>query len=102
MPSSNWICQSLLQTESDTALFGLDRENDGVDAVALLEDVAGVAELLAVGHFRNMDQTLHTGLDLDECPKIGEPCHGSGNALTGEQAFRRLLPGLGLQLFQAE
>ena len=42
---------SVLEAERDAALLGLDGEDDGVNTVALLENVAGVAHFFAVGHF---------------------------------------------------
>ena len=45
--SSPGVGEGLLEAERDAALFGFDGEDDGVDAVALLENVAGVAELFA-------------------------------------------------------
>jgi hypothetical protein len=51
---------------------GLMGEDDGIDAVALLEHVAGVADLLAPGHFRDVNEAFDAGFDLDECAEVHE------------------------------
>ena len=96
------VGECLLETERDPPLLRLDGENDGVDAVALLEHVAGMTDLFAPGHLRDMDKAFEAGFDLDEGPEVGKAGDGSGDALAGEQAFRRTVPGLGLKLLEAE
>ena len=96
------VGEGLLQAEGNPALLGLDGENDGVDPVALLENVAGVAELFAIGHFGNMNEAFHAGFNLNKSPEVGEPCDGSGDALAGDEALGRLFPGFGLELLEAE
>src|ERR1035437_1671685 len=46
-----WVAESLFEAEGNAALFGFDGKDDGVNAFALLEDVAGDADLLAPRHF---------------------------------------------------
>ena len=96
------VGQGLLEAERDAALLRLDGEDDGVDAVALLENVAGVANLLALGHLRDMNEAFDAGLNLDKCAEIGESGDGAGDALAGDEAVWRGLPGLGLELLEAE
>ncbi len=96
------IGEGLLEAERDAALLGLDGEDDGVDAVALLEDVAGVTKLFAVGHLGDVDEAFDAGLDLDKCAEVCQAGDGAGDALAGEQAFGGCFPGLGLKLLEAE
>src|ERR1035441_4196192 len=96
------VGEGLLEAEGDAPLLRLDGEDDCVDTVALLENVAGVAELFAVGHLRNMNEAFDARLDFDKCSKVGEAGDGAGDALAGDEAFRSLFPWLGLQLLEAE
>ncbi len=96
------VGEGLLEAERDAALFGLDGEDDGVDAVALLEHVAGVADLFAPGHLGDVNEAFDAGLDLDECAEVHEAGDGAGDALAGEEALGRGFPGLGLELLEAE
>ena len=45
------VGEGLLEAEGDASLLWLDAEDDDIDAGALFEQVGGVAELFAVGHF---------------------------------------------------
>ena len=94
------VGERLLQAERDAVFLRLDAEDDGVHAVALLEHVAGVAQLLAVGHLRDVDEALDAGFNLDKRPKIGQPGDRAGDALPGDEAHG--LPGLGLKLLEAK
>jgi len=79
----------------------MDRMNS-IDAVALLEDVAGMANLFAPGHFGDVNETFNAGLDLDKCTEVHEAGDGAGDALAGLQAVRRGGPGLSLELLEAK
>ena len=83
------VGEGLLEAERDAALLRLDGQNDGLDAVALLEQVAGVAQLFAVGHFGDVDEAFDAGLDLDECAEVGEPRDRAGDALADGEASGR-------------
>src|SRR5271157_2969195 len=96
------VGEGLLETEGDAALFRLDGEDDGVDCVTLLEDVAGVTEFFAPGHFRDVDEAFDAGFDFDKCAEVGEAGDRAGDALAGEQAFGGFVPGPGLELLEAE
>ena len=85
------VGEGLLEAEGDAALFRLDGEDDGVDAVALLEHVAGMADLLAPGHLRDVNEAFDAGLDLDECAEVGEAGDGAGDALAGLRGGREPL-----------
>ena len=75
------VGESLLQAERDAAFFGLDGEDDGIDGVALLENVAGMMDLLAPGHFGDVNEALDAGLDFDEGAEVGEAGDSAGDAL---------------------
>ena len=96
------VGEGLLEAKRDAPLFRLDGEDDGVNAVARLENVAGMADLFAVGHLGDVDEAFDAGLDLDECAEVGDAGYGAGDALAGGEVFGRGLPGLGLKLLEAE
>ena len=88
------VGERLLQSERDAVLLRLDAEDDGVHAVALLEHVAGVAQLLAIGHLRDVDEAFDAGFNFDKRPKVGQPRDRAGDALPGDEGHG--LPWLGL------
>ena len=96
------IGERLLETERDAALFGLDGEDDRVDGVALLENVAGMADLFAPGHFRDVDQAFDAGLDLDEGAEVHEARDRAGDALADLVPVGSGIPRLGLKLLEAK
>ena len=53
-------------------LFRLDGQDHGVDAVALLEHVAGMAHLFAPGHLGDVNEAFDAGLDLDKGAEVHE------------------------------
>ena len=60
------IGERLFEAERDAALLGargwLDGENDSVDAVALAEQVGGMADFLGPRHLRDVNEALEAGL----------------------------------------
>src|SRR5580692_7684194 len=94
------IAQRLLETEGNAALLGLDRENDRVDQFALLHDIAGDPDLLAPGHFRDVNEALNAGLEFDKCTELRNAGHLTGNALAELIASGHGLPRLRLQLLE--
>ena len=75
------IAERLLEAKRNAALLGLDGEDYGVDRVALLKNVAGVANLFAPGHFGDVDEAFDAGLDLDEGAEVHEARDRAGDAL---------------------
>ena len=61
-----------------------------------------MVDLLAPGHFRDVDEALDAGLDLDEGAEVGEAGDSAGDALANLIFALRGLPRLGLKLFEAE
>ena len=73
-------------------LFGLDRENHRVHAIALLEQVGGVAHFFGPRHLGDVDQAFDAGLDLDERAEIREARDGAGDALARLDSARAPSP----------
>ncbi len=83
------IGEGLLEAERDAALLGLDGEDDGIDALALLEQVAGMAKLFAPGHLGDVNEAFDAGLDFDKCAEVGKARDGAGDALAGGERQAR-------------
>ncbi len=96
------IGESLLQAQRDAALFGLDAEDDRVDGIALLEHVAGVANLFAPRHLGDVNEAFDAGLDFNEGTEVGKARDCAGDALADLVALGGRFPRLGLKLLQAE
>ena len=68
------IGERLLQAERDApgSVAGgrLDGENDGIHAVALLEQVGGMADLLGPRHLGDVNQAFEARLEFDKCAKV--------------------------------
>ena len=73
----------------------LDGENDGVDAVALLEQVGGMADFLGPRHLGDVNEAFEAGLELDEGAEVGEARDGAGDALAGQVALGAVSHGSG-------
>ena len=87
------VGECLLEAERDAAASSrLDGEDDGVDRVALLENVAGMADLFAPGHLGDVNEAFDAGLDLDEGAEVGEARDGAGDALANLIFALALLP----------
>ena len=70
--------------------------------VALLEHVAGMTDLLAPGHLRNVNEALDAGLDFYEGTEVREAGDGTGDALACLILCRRGIPRLGLKLLESK
>ncbi len=97
-----WVGEGLLESEGNPAFLRLDVEDDGVNALAGLEDVGGDANFFAPGHFGDMNQAFDAGLQFHESSEIGDACDGARDALAGLVALGNGLPGLRLELLEAE
>ena len=56
----------LADAEGDLLLLAVDAEHDGLDLLALLEDVGGLGDALGPGQLGDVHEALDAGLDLDE------------------------------------
>ena len=90
------VAEGLLESERDTVLLWLNAENHSIYAVALLEQVAGMANFLVPGHLRDVNEAFNAGFDLDECAEVGQAGDRAGDALAGDKAVGGGLPGLRL------
>ena len=80
----------------------LDGEDDGVDRVALLENVAGMVDLFAPGHLGDVNEAFDAGLDFDKGAEVGEARDGAGDRAGRLDMPWRCFPRFGLKLLEAE
>ena len=92
----------LLHPQADLALLLVDPQDDDLDLVAGLRDLAGVVDPPGPAHLGDVDQPLDARLELDEGAVAhhvddlaGDP--GADGVLLGD-----LFPGVGRQLLQAQ
>src|SRR5262249_7354126 len=69
-----------LDRKRDPPVLLVDRRDDRLDVVALLQDLRGVLDPLGPGHVRNMDEPVHSLFDLDEGAEVGEIAYLARNA----------------------
>ena len=63
---------SLLQAQGDAAALLVDREHAALDLLALLDHLAGMADLAGPRHVADVQQAVDAFLDLDERAVVGE------------------------------
>ncbi len=56
----------LAQAQRDLLLIAIDAQHHSLNLLVRLEDVGGLRDALGPGEFGDVDQPLHTGLQLDE------------------------------------
>ena len=96
------ISQNLLQAETQTARCLIHLQDDGLDALALLQDVAGTLDAFGPRHFRDVDQSFDAGQHFDKSAEIRQPGDFAGDAIAGIQLRNRFFPRIGRHLLQAE
>ena len=68
---------SLLDAQGDPLLLLVDLQDDALDRLALLQDLAGMAVLAGPAQVRDVDHAVDARLDLHEGPEIGHAAdHG--------------------------
>src|SRR5260370_26004043 len=77
-------------------------QNHDVHRLADLHHVGGFAALLSPGHFGDVDQLVHTGIQLNERAEICKAGYNSVDAISNLILTARHSPGVGLQLLHAE
>src|SRR5262245_26382772 len=92
----------LLHAQRDALGLGIDVQHHRLDLLANLQHLRGVLEPLGPGHLRDVDQTLHALLDLHERAVVGDADHAAAHASSDRVLLVRPVPGVLLDLLQAE
>ena len=65
--------------KTNAAIGWIDLQNDRVDAFANFEQIAGFADFLVPGKFREVNQAIDAGQQFDKSAEIGEARDGAGS-----------------------
>ena len=96
------IFLELLQAKAHLAVGTVESEDDSLDFVADFEEVLSRAEVLAVRHLADVDKTLDAGGNLNECAVVGHYNYAAFDMVADLKLGIESVPGMGLELLQAE
>src|SRR2546425_13364271 len=85
----------LLYSERQPSLVRVDRENDGLNAVALLQDLRGVFYALGPAQIAHVNQAINAFLDFDEGAEISKIAHAPLNRGANWIFLYQRVPGIG-------
>ena len=92
----------LADTEGDLLILLVDAEYDGLDFLSEGEDVGRTADALGPAEFGNVDESLNAVLELHESA-VGHKVRDLAlDLLADREALIDALPGIGLELLEAE
>ena len=97
-----WVCGQLLDAERHLALCTVESQNNCLNLVANLQEILCRTQVLAPRHLRNVNQTLYTRCNLDECAVIGHNDNLALNFVTDFEVGIQRLPRVRNELLQAE
>ncbi len=96
------IFLELLVAKGETAVVLVDLENFHFDVGTDLGEFAGVFDFLCPGKVGDVDKTVHAFFDFHEHTEVGEVAHLGGVAAADGIFGFDVLPGIGLELLDAE
>ena len=80
----------------------MNAEDEGFDDIAWFEEVAGLANFFGPGHLTDVDHAFDAGLELDEGAEVGDAGDSAANALACGVFGGYDIPGVRLELLEAE
>ncbi len=92
----------LLDAQRHLALLAVERQDDGLYLVAHLHEVLSRTQVLAPRHLRNVDQTLHTWSNLDECTVVSHNNYLALHVVTHLEVGVECIPWMRSELLQTE
>ena len=96
------IVVELLEAQGDAAAFLIDREHLALDLLALLDHLAGMADLAGPGHVADVQQAVDAFFDLDERAVVGQVADRALDHRARRIALGHLVPRVRLGLLHAE
>src|SRR5205814_6304262 len=97
-----WILGSLLETEGNALVLGIDVENDDIDRVAFLHDFRRMLDPLGPRHVGDVDQAIDSRLDFDKRTKAGEVANLAVETSADRILLRQHHPRILLRLLHTE
>ena len=92
----------LLHAERDAAALFVDVQNHDLDFIADLHDLGRIDVLVGPVHFRNVDETLDAGLELDEAAVVGDVGNLAEQARAGRVTTGDRDPRILAELLESE
>src|SRR5262245_51108476 len=92
----------LLHAQGNAFPLLIDREDDALDLVVLVEHIGRMADLAHPAHVADVQQAINALLDLDESAIIREVADDALDLRVRRIALGHLVPGVGLHLFDAQ
>src|ERR1051326_1317474 len=96
------VLLGLFHPERDLLLGLVDLQHDGFDGLADRNDLGGMPHVAGPAHLGDVNQPFDSRLELDERAIVGDRHHLSLHARAHRWLARDVLPGVLLQLLQAE
>ena len=96
------IVLQLLDAQRHLALVAIQSQDNCLYLVTNLHEVLSAAQVLAPRHFANVDKTLYTGSNLNECTVVGHNHNLTLNAVAYLQLAIQSIPGMRSELLQTE
>ena len=96
------IVLGLADAEGDLLVVDVDGENDDLNLVADIENVAGAGNALGPAEFADVDETFDAGSDLDERAVGGEIDDLAGDAGADGELLLNRVPGIFSRLLKTE
>src|SRR5579863_8798732 len=92
----------LLDAERETALIGLDGEDDGFDAIAFLEHFGRMLNTLGPAQVGDVDEAVDAIFDFEESAEVGEIADPAFNGHADGEFLVERVPRVGGELAHAE
>src|SRR5258705_3517706 len=74
------ILLHLFHPQADTTGFGIDTEDFDLDRITRIDNFTRMLDTLRPAHFRNVDETFHSILQLDKGAVVSHACDATINA----------------------
>ena len=92
----------LLHAKRQAAFVRLDRQNDSLHAIALLQDFRRMLHALGPAQVADVDQAVDAVFDLDEGTEIGQVAHAAFDRHADRELLVQRIPRIGGQLAHPE
>ncbi len=96
------VLLGLLHPEGDLFFFGINPQNHRLDPFADADQLRRVPDVAGPAHLGDVHEPLDTALQLDEGAVVGDRDHLALDANADGVLFFDALPGVGLELLEAE
>ena len=97
-----WIGKKLLYPKREPLVCRINIQDNSLDSLPFREDFSGMLDTFCPGYVRDMNQTVNTVLDTDECAEIGNILDLPFKLCSDRIAFFKSAPGIRLSLFKPE